>query len=53
MGTKKLWPTCKDEHDENCFDLDAHDIRVIKQLGKRDGPVLAMAKSYKKVTKWD
>jgi len=53
MTTKTVWPLCKSEQDKDCFDIDAHDIRQIKWLGKRAVPVLAGFKSYSKVTEWE
>lgn len=53
METKTVWPICKSDHDKDCFDVNAHDIRQLKWLGKRAVPVLAGYKSYAKVTEWE
>ena len=52
MDTRILWPLCKGGEDAECFDNEAHDLRLARRRGKRDGAVLAGAKSYRNVTRW-
>ena len=53
METKTLWPICKSQEDESCFDNDNHLMRGVKRLGKRAGRAVTRAKNYTKVTIWD
>lgn len=50
METKELWPICKGEDDENCFDNDTHVIREVKKVGKRVSDMVTWTKNYTKVT---
>ena len=53
METKTLWPICASAQDKDCFDNDAHDVRLAGSVGKRDEPVMAYMKNYTRFTHWD
>ena len=52
MKTKTVWPVCENGNDKNCFDAEAHDMRLVKRMGKREVPDLAMAKNYTRIENW-
>ncbi|RDW83781.1 uncharacterized protein DSM5745_04107 [Aspergillus mulundensis] len=60
MCTRTLWPLCRDEFEEDCFDVEAKQLRRQGQIDHEQWNITAhtkvavgQARVYKKTTKWD
>lgn len=49
-----MFPLCHtvDGGAQDCFDTAAHDVRVVKEIARRNVAILAERKNYTKVRNW-